>query len=209
MPLGLLLMSRGVIQHEQLKTALELQQQHGGRIGEWLCKVANLTQEQVATAVGLQWGCPVFPAASADAECARSVPFHLLETYGMVPVHWVSSARELYVGFNVKVDYTALYAIEQMLDCHTEPCVLADSELNGALQRAREACNQHEIVMDGLDSAEEMTRIVISYAHQVGAASLRFVECGTYIWLRLANTKHSTDLLFRRECSSSNRDRRG
>ena len=88
-PLGLLMLSRGFVDNEQLKQALKAQKDSGtGRVGEWLRHIGAATEEQVTQVLGLQWSIPVFPLGQSRRflECAQLVPFPLLEVAEMVPV---------------------------------------------------------------------------------------------------------------------------
>src|SRR5207245_4384144 len=47
-PLGLLMMSRGELTYEQLKTALNAQRQAAhGRLGDWLCELGYSNERQI------------------------------------------------------------------------------------------------------------------------------------------------------------------
>ena len=56
-----LMLSQGWITQEQLRRALDAQKAAGGkaRIGKWLMRQCNLSEEQVTRALSMQWGCPV------------------------------------------------------------------------------------------------------------------------------------------------------
>ncbi len=65
-PLGLLMLSRGLVDDEQLKRALKAQKDSGsGRVGEWLRHIGAVTEEQVTQILGLQWSIPVFPLSQS------------------------------------------------------------------------------------------------------------------------------------------------
>lgn len=198
MPLGLLMVSRGVVEHAEVKDALALQAKTGAQIGVCLRKIANIPECDVANALGAQWSCPVF-RGTVDAEAKLLVPRHLLGQYRMLPVHSVRLTRDLYVGFRQRVDRTALYAIEQMLQCHTIPCILEESLFDGASAFASDN-ESRDLVVDNAASAEEMARIATSYAQQLHACEVRMVDCGDYVWVRVRGAKNTANLLFRRDC---------
>ena len=129
MPMGLMMLARGVISDPQLREAIDLQRISGERIGACLQRLAPISDEDIASVVATQWGCPVFPADSVQPGCAMLVPCSLIERYRMLPVHLVSQGKRLFVGFCDKVNHTALLAIEQMLGCNTEPCIIAEPKL--------------------------------------------------------------------------------
>lgn len=200
-PLGLLLLERGLISQEALRRTLQVQRQAGrGRIGEWLEAGGHLSCREVALALGAQWSLPVFPITQQRTylECADLVPIPLLESSGMVPVHYNRAARSLYVAFAEYVDYPALKAIERMLDCRAEPCIAEEAGITRAIEEMRQQPRPPEIALHDSLSALEMARTARSYAAQLNAASARLEACNDYLWLRFDSGASPHHLLFRR-----------
>jgi hypothetical protein len=199
-PLGLLLLSRGQLTNPQLRAALQAQQDSGrGRIGYWLEHLGFATEQQVTAALGLQWACPVLPSsAPRDPACLGMLPFPLLESFRMLPVRFVAATQVLYIAFCDGIDYPALNAIEQMLDCRTEACLLSHSALDQGLEQMAEKFRSRDLIFEGRREVGEMARITASYALKLGAAEARIVNCGDYLWTRLLSQDAATNLLFRR-----------
>lgn len=199
-PLGLLMLSRGQLTNPQLRAALEAQRASGhGRIGQWLEHMGFATEQQVTAGLGLQWACPVLPASAPhDPACLGLLPFSLLESFRMLPVRFVAATRILYVAFCDGIDYTALNAIEQMLDCRTEACLLSHSALERGLEQMAEQFRTRDLSFESRRDVGEMARITCSYALKLGAEEVRIVHCGDYLWTRLQSGDTATNLLFRR-----------
>lgn len=199
-PLGLLLLSRGQLTNSQLRSALQAQRSRGeGRLGDWLQRLGFATEQQVIAALGQQWGCPILPPfAAEDARSAHMLPLCLMEAFRMLPVHYVAATRALYIAFAEGVDYTALYAIEQMLGCRTEASLLSPSVLDRVLQRLSHERRPSDLLFPGRRDQAEMARIASGYALKLGAWQVRIVTCGAYIWVRLQCDTASTNLLFER-----------
>jgi len=53
-----------------------------------------------------------------------SIPLPILEAFQMLPINYVASTNTLYLAFGERVDHAALYAIERVLDCRTQPALL-------------------------------------------------------------------------------------
>jgi hypothetical protein len=190
-PLGLLMLSQGLISHEQLRTALQEQRKSGGqRIGNWLCRLGAVTEQQVTRALGIQWSLPIFPLDkdSHYLECAQLVPFPLLESSCMLPVHFLPASRHLYMAFAEHVDHTALYAVEQMLDCNTEPCLAPQSSIQKALEQIRHQPRPDEVLFDSVCESRAMAHATRSYALKLAADEVRVV--------RLWSAQSTTSLLF-------------
>lgn len=196
-PLGLILLSRGQIEHDSLQQALKLQRSDGGRVGDCLRRLSVVTEDQITSALAKQWSCPVYPI-SRGSECRHLLPRQLQEFHRMLPVHFVEPTRDLYVAFEQHVDYTALLAVERMLDCHTRPCVLPESELRRRLAQEQLECGNPEIVFGSNITSQELSRSVCSYVQQTGAECVRLLGCGAHLWIRLEGDQRSLDLLVRR-----------
>jgi hypothetical protein len=205
-PLGLVLLSRGQLSNAQLRSALQAQRESGrGRIGQWLERMGFATEQQVTAAMGLQWACPVLPASAvASADFAATLPVRLLENFRMLPVHF-SRERVLYLAFSEGVDYTALYAIEQALQCRTEACLIGSTTMDAALSRLVEHRRTGDYLFEDWLSDAEMTRITGGYVIKLGAREVRIVACGEYIWARLEPESGPTNLLFRRRAVAGGR----
>ena len=203
-PLGLLMLSRGIVDNAQLKQALKAQKDSGsGRVGEWLRHIGAVSEEQVTQILGLQWSVPVFPLNQSRRflECAQLVPFPLLEVAEMVPVHHLPASQHLYVAFIDRVNYSALYAVEKMLECHTEPCLAMQSQVLQALEvLGKRPCLAQVLVGDFSDPAE-MASTILDQAVEQGAADVRISRFEDFIWARILSPPRHTDILFQAEKS--------
>jgi hypothetical protein len=198
-PLGLLMLSRGYVDNEQLRKALKAQKDSGsGRVGEWLRHVGAVTEEQVTQALGLQWSIPVFPLNQTRQylECAHLVPLPLLKVAEMVPVHYIAASRHLYMAFVDRINYTALYSVEKMLECHTEPCLALQSHVHKALEELQSSPHPAEVAIDKLSEPIEMANTTLSYASRLGADSVRISGFGGFVWIRIFSPSVSSDVLF-------------
>jgi hypothetical protein len=199
LPLGLLLVSRRLINEEQLKQALRLQREGGrGRLGEWLQQIAALSGEELTTALGLQWGCPVFPLADHPGylRWGSLLPYALLESSRMVPVHYDADSRLLHLAFAERLDHIALYAVEQMLGCRTTPCVADESAVAEALDELGRAGRSEEACFESMTDPEEISRTTCSYASVLGAARITLARSSAHIWVRFFRDGATRDLLF-------------
>jgi hypothetical protein len=198
-PLGLLMLSRGQLTYPQLQAALEAQQRGcHHRIGEWLEELGFATEQQVTTALGLQWACPILAWRTPhDAGCAGMLPYRLLERFRMLPVQFVAATRIFYVAFCDGIDYAALYAIEQMLDCRTEACLISRSSMDRELERMGHEARAGDLLFESWHDPDAMAHITCGYALNLGAEQVRIVGCGEYIWVRLEAGRDVATLLFR------------
>ena len=197
-PLGLLLLSRGQLSEQQLHRALKAQKVNGqGRIGEWLETLGLAAEAQITAALGVQWACPVFASSSIlDLQAARLLPYRLLASFRMCPVQFVERSRTMYVSFSERVDYGALEAIEQMLECKAEPGLVGSRLMDHFLEQLAERRGPGDLWFESQPDPADMARITSGYAQKFGAEDVRIVRFGSYIWARLAAGQDAASLLF-------------
>ena len=198
-PIGLLLLSRGTINDNQLKQALLLQREKGGgKIGQILRDIRAASEQDITDGLAAQWGCPIYPLGKAREflQCASMLPLTLLEAGRMLPVHYLRLQQTLYMAFVEGVDRTALYAVEQMLHLRTVPCIVSESELSGALESFRPLAQSPAAVFESTNEPLEMARTTRSYAGQVGATDVWAARSGRFIWVRMRAQEEYKDILF-------------
>jgi hypothetical protein len=195
-PLGLLMLSRGVLTDHQLRNALEAQRHSGsGRIGQWMQKLGYVDEHQITAALGAQWACPVLRSLPVSA-AACAVPFSLLHAFEMVPVHYARATRVLYMAFARDIEYRALLAIEQIMECKAEPCLANPTAVQLLLAELEEQHRGSDLNFKHASSPEEMCRITSSYAATLGGEGVRLARCGDHIWVRIRARKDSVNRVF-------------
>src|ERR1700726_2968301 len=139
-PLGLLMVARGKLTYVEVRAALEAQRRaHYGKIGEWIEKLGFASENEVTKALALQWGCPVATSFDPSANLfASGIPLPILEAFQMLPLNYVASSNTLYLAFGERVDHAALYAIEKILACRTQPCVAGRKSIACQLDSMRQ-----------------------------------------------------------------------
>ena len=195
-PLGLLLLSRGTLDHEKLQSALAQQKTSSQRIGDCVRALGFADEDQVTAALAAQNTCPVYPGGKLSC-CEEFLPLLLQRHYRMVPVHWTQSSRKLHLAFADSINRTALFAVETMLACHTEPCIVRESDLVRLLEQEPRTCDS-EIAIDTPTTPLDVARAVVGYAQKTGSESIRIISCDVHLWVRLTRAGGNFDLLFRR-----------
>lgn len=197
-PLGLLMLSRGELTHEQLHAALEAQRKTGtGRIGEWLQQLGYVRDVTVAAALASQWSCPVVKTIPAGVG-GCTIPFYLLKNFSMAPVHFSSDRLMLHMAFADKIEHRALFAIEQMMQCKTEACLTTRAEIDSALLRMEDQNASSEKLFEGVSDPVERTRIISSYISTLHATEARVAFCGELLWARITGHALCENLVFSR-----------
>lgn len=199
-PLGLLLVSRGVITPDQLREVLLKQRENQqGRLGQWLLHLGYVSETQLTAALARQWACPVYPLERKPLPTFLTTlaPFLLFQTCRAVPVHASADGKVLHLAFCDRIDHSLLYGLEQMLGCRTIGCVATEASVLSALESMAPAADREEISFDTLRDPRDITSTVRSYAHELRADRVAIVRAGCFLWTRFHRRAAPRDLLFR------------
>jgi hypothetical protein len=200
LPIGLLLVHRGVITSSHLREALNHQRESGQRrLGEVLREMKLLTDQQLAAALASQWGCPVYPLERQPTHLSYGelLPLPLLESSRSVPAYFSADGQTLHLAFGERLDHTTLYAVGEMLACRTFPCVASESSVEQALDHFRRTIPRQETCFDTIREPREMAWTICSYAEHLKSSRTSIVRAGAYVWVRFFRDKSTRDLLFR------------
>jgi hypothetical protein len=211
-PLGLLMVARGKLTYTEVQAALEAQRRaRYGKIGEWIEKLGFATEQDVTSALALQWGCPV--ATSLDpamVESPGNIPLAILEAFQMFPLSYAASTNTLYIAFGERVDHAALYAIEKILGCRTQPCAGPRRIIARQLDAMRQLPRPFDVEFGPTSDLAEMARIASSYTARLTPERVRLSRIGRFIWMRFdassvrANPgSFTTNLIFRLQTETS------
>jgi hypothetical protein len=198
-PLGLLMHSLGLVSKESLQSALQAQREAGkGRVGDWLRRQGAVTETQITQALAAQWSLPTYPLERREGllNWAHLLPTGLMLSFQMLPVHYLPASGLLYVAFSSRVDYTALYAIEQMLEFRTQPCLAQESYIERALETLHQRGDSTDIHIAGPLQPSTIAGATLQEVLKLGAREVRVVACADNIWVRLSAPDMVRDLLF-------------
>jgi hypothetical protein len=183
-PLGLLLLSRGVITREELRRALDRQRAAGrGRLGEWLGSLGAADEREIAAALAAQWNCPVLSLENYQPQALASfVPGLFLELCEALPVRF--SGRILYLAFESSIDPCLLLAVEKMTGARVEAGILPDSEFRRARSSWRAAAPPPKRLLEVRD-IETLTATVAGMVEEAAPLEARLARVRDYFWLRI------------------------
>lgn len=193
LPLGLLMLSRGAIDEEQLRAALTIHKSSSRmKIGECLQKLGIVTDDDVARAVGAQQSLPVLAAMKPEPDAA--IPLSLLRWSSCVAFRGNFHPSILYVGFDGDIDRSLLSAAEFILGRQCEPCIVATPTVKQCLERR--VGDPLEVAFSAVSSVAEILRTIASYAQQVRADRIRLASTRHHLWVHLDGSR-SMNLTFR------------
>mgnify|MGYP000939819877 CR=1 FL=1 len=135
MRLGDLLLSSGVISHEQLERALELQKESKERLGDVLVQSGIITEQQLIEALKIQLGVEFvdLTAVSIPVELAKYVPRTLAKKYCVVPVKLVRDT--LYLAMSDPLDFIAQEEVKAISRKRVIPMIATHRATEQAISR--------------------------------------------------------------------------
>jgi hypothetical protein len=111
----------------------------------------------------------------------------------MAPMHWNGRHRLLHLGFLRSVEHRALAAIESILKCRAEACLITPSHFRDALPpNGRDHVAQFSL----RQSVAAMSETVLNYMEATGTTEVRAAAMAGCIWARLVCNGPPFDLLF-------------
>jgi hypothetical protein len=203
MPLGLNLISHGLLTIEQLKKATDEQKEVGGEIGELLVRQGAVNERQVTAIRAADWGCPVFAVPKYAVQIGIYLPSNLMRIYSVIPVHYGERTNLLLVGFVHSVEYGLLNAIELMAGCATKPCFVTPSDFQVQMQQWKveqgkaRSTSAREVKFESIQTPADIARTLCTSGLEIEADEAIIGRCKEYLWARLKNRSKAVDLLFR------------
>jgi len=198
-PIGMVLVNRGVVSRQQVQEALRLQTEATSRrLGECLMSMRLVTERQIAAALSQQWACPFYPLESQPLEFLpfSIAPLELFRASSSVPAYLSPDSQSLHIAFSSRIDHTALYALESMLGCHTFPSIATSSAVQGALDFQSAAFPRKDPFFETVRDPRDVSAILVSYAAQFRASQLRLVRTQHHLWARFFMKRVVRDVLF-------------
>ena len=135
--LGDLLVKAGVISESQLRTTLNQQKQHGGKLGEHLVRTNLVSEQQLAIAVANQLGLIYNDCSEAHAAAfSAMVPQHLADQLQALPVRYDEITHTLHVAVADPLDEATAQALQRMTGTRIELQVAPKALLRQAIKVA-------------------------------------------------------------------------
>ena len=133
--LGDILVKENLITAEQLKQALEMQKQKGGRLGTCLVKLGLVTDDEVTAVLSRQYGVPSINLKfyEVDPAVIKLIPRDTAERYQIVPLSRVGST--LTIAMTDPTNVFAMDDIKFMTGFNVEPVVASESAIAEAITK--------------------------------------------------------------------------
>jgi hypothetical protein len=191
-PLGLMLLRQGWIDHAQLKRALHAQREGDPqRIGGWLMQHCGLPEQHVTQALSLQWNCPVFSGDPDPRLLVNSpIPRILLEAFGVIPLRY-STNGALYLAAEDRVDHVLSLALERMTGQRVEAGLLSGSDFRRHRERML-AANFPRIRLMEAASAEALSAALAGLVEKLQPMESRLIRVHQFLWFKMWRSANHT-----------------
>ena len=132
--LGDLLVERKVITQSQLDTAIKVQKDKGGLLGQVLVMLGYVKEEEIAQAITLQYGFPFLPLENYEInqEALTLVNANVARQYNLIPVDRIGEL--LTVAMSNPLNSQAIEDIEMITHCKIQVFVSTAMDINQTIK---------------------------------------------------------------------------
>ena len=132
--LGEMLVKKGLLTADQLKTALDRQKKEGGVLGSILIQLQYVSEDAVARALSEQYGVPYveLPNHDIDSDVIKLVPMEVAIQHKVIPLN--KSGTNLKVVTADPTNLVALDLIKFMTGCSVNAVVSSETAITQAIE---------------------------------------------------------------------------
>jgi len=136
LPVGQLLLDKGLVDKEQIQRALDYQQQSGEdlRLGEILIRFGYVTEEQVLHCIGEQFDVPVVDLTKVrpQVEAVDAVPRATAKMHKIMPLEKTGNTLLVAIG---DLDLCAIDNLRFILNMDVKPALASEEAIAEAIER--------------------------------------------------------------------------
>src|SRR5207245_7339975 len=154
--LGELLTKASLITQDQLKEALKLQKDTGGKLGETLIKLGFVSEEDITECLSQQFGVPSINLShfDIDGNVIKLIPADVARKYNILPVN--KTGATITIAMADPTNVFAMDDIKFMTGYNVEPVVASELGIKAAIDNYYGTTSSLELkkVMEDLQQAE-------------------------------------------------------
>ncbi len=172
--LGELLTKAGLISQDQLKEALRVQKETGGKLGETLIKLAFVSEEDITECLSQQFGVPSINLQhfEIDSSVIKLIPADVARKYNILPVN--KTGATITIAMADPTNVFAMDDIKFMTGYNVEPVVASELGIKAAIDNYYGTTQSIELkrVMEDLQSAESADLEVLEEEEEMDVTAL-------------------------------------
>ncbi|HEV7426559.1 MAG TPA: type IV-A pilus assembly ATPase PilB [Thermoanaerobaculia bacterium] len=172
--LGELLTKASLITPDQLKEALKLQKETGGKLGETLIKLGFVAEEDITECLSQQFGVPSINLAhfEIDSSVIKLIPPDVARKYNILPVN--KTGATVTIAMADPTNVFAMDDIKFMTGYNVEPVVASELGIKAAIDKYYGTTSSLELkkVMEDLQQSESADLEVLEEEEDLDLAAL-------------------------------------
>jgi len=172
--LGELLTKASLITQDQLKEALKLQKETGGKLGETLIKLGFVAEEDITECLSQQFGVPSINLAhfEIDSSVIKLIPADVARKYNILPVN--KTGATITIAMADPTNVFAMDDIKFMTGYNVEPVVASELGIKAAIDNYYGTTSSLELkkVMEDLQQSESADLEVLEEEEDLDLAAL-------------------------------------
>jgi len=172
--LGELLTKASLISQDQLKEALRVQKETGGKLGETLIKLGFVSEEDITECLSQQFGVPSINLAhfEIDASVIKLIPADVARKYNILPVN--KTGATITIAMADPTNVFAMDDIKFMTGYNVEPVVASELGIKAAIDNYYGTASSLELkkVMEDLQQSESADLEVLEDEEELDVEAL-------------------------------------
>ena len=172
--LGELLTKASLISQDQLKDALKLQKETGGKLGETLIKLGFVSEEDITECLSQQFGVPSINLAhfEIDSSVIKLIPADVARKYNILPVN--KTGATITIAMADPTNVFAMDDIKFMTGYNVEPVVASELGIKASIDNYYGSTSSLELkkVMEDLQQSESSDLEVMEEEEELNAEAL-------------------------------------
>jgi type IV pilus assembly protein PilB len=172
--LGELLTKASLISQDQLKEALKLQKETGGKLGETLIKLGFVAEEDITECLSQQFGVPSINLAHFEIDSAiiKLLPSEVARKYNILPVN--KTGATITIAMADPTNVFAMDDIKFMTGYNVEPVVASELGIKSAIDNYYGSTSSLELkkVMEDLQQSESADLEVLEEEEDIDMAAV-------------------------------------
>ena len=172
--LGELLTKASLITQDQLKEALRVQKETGGKLGETLIKLKFVSEEDITECLSQQFGVPSINLQhfEIDASVIKLIPGDVARKYNILPVN--KTGATITIAMADPTNVFAMDDIKFMTGYNVEPVVASELGIKAAIDNYYGTSSSLELkkVMEDLQQAENADLEVLEEEEEMDVSQL-------------------------------------
>jgi type IV pilus assembly protein PilB len=172
--LGELLTKASLISQDQLKEALRVQKETGGKLGETLIKLGFVTEEDITECLSQQFGVPSINLShfEIDGSVIKLIPADVARKYNILPVN--KTGATITIAMADPTNVFAMDDIKFMTGYNVEPVVASELGIKAAIDNYYGTASSLELkkVMEDLQQSENADLEVLEDEEELDVEAL-------------------------------------